>query len=66
MGVLCLDLFVTGEKVWIDRGSNPGSFADRANTEPYPGYTRNIQGNIASYGNIDLSHFLALGKHTNQ
>ena len=27
-------LFVTGEKVLLDRGSNPGPFADRANTLP--------------------------------
>ena len=26
--------YVTGEKLWLDRGSNPGPFADRANTLP--------------------------------
>ena len=26
--------YVGGEKMWLDRGSNPGSFADRANTLP--------------------------------
>ena len=26
--------FVTGEKLWLDRGSNPGPFADHANTLP--------------------------------
>ena len=26
--------YVTAEKLWLDRGSNPGPFADRANTLP--------------------------------
>ena len=25
---------VTGEKLWLDRGSNPGPFTDHANTLP--------------------------------
>ena len=27
-------VYITGENVWLDRGSNPGPFADRANTLP--------------------------------
>ena len=30
--VLNFRCYVTGEKLWFDRGSNPGPFADRANT----------------------------------
>ena len=31
---LCWEPFVTGEQLWLDRDSNPGTFADRANTLP--------------------------------
>ena len=37
--------FVTGEKLWLDRGSNPKPFADRANTTTelprHPGHITN-------------------------
>ena len=31
---LCWESFVTGEQLWLDRGWNPGHFADRVNTLP--------------------------------
>ena len=34
VGYLCWEPFVTGEKLWLDRSMNPGSFADRGNTLP--------------------------------
>ena len=27
-----INIYVTGEKLWLDRGSNPGPFADLVNT----------------------------------
>ena len=43
VGFLCWEPFATGEKLWLDRGSIPGPFADHVNTLPlsYQSYHHN-------------------------